>query len=130
MADRTIWGNLAADPVVQDVGKAKVTKFRVVENTGSYRSGKWVKDETPTTHLVEAWFEAGESAVANLRKGTGVVVVGKEHTESWKNGDTTQYNRILRADRFGIIPKLPAKQDEQADDSDSVWERSAPAEQA
>lgn len=130
MADRTIWGHLAADPAVQDVGKAKVTKFRVVENTGSYRSGKWVNDDTPTTHLVEAWFETGESAAANLSKGTGVVVVGKEHTESWKNGDTTQYNRILRADRFGIMPKLPAKQDEQPDEPAVVWEREAPAQPA
>jgi single-strand DNA-binding protein len=128
MAERTVWGHLAADPVVQDVGRAKVAKFRVVENTGSYRSGKWVNDETPTTHLVEAWFEVGESAATNLTKGTGVVVVGKEHTDSWTKDGTTQYSRILRADRFGIIPKLPAKQDGQSDDPASVWEREAPAQ--
>ncbi|MBT1667317.1 hypothetical protein [Curtobacterium flaccumfaciens] len=33
--------------------------------------------------------ETGENAAANLSKGAGVVFVGKEHTESWKNGDTT-----------------------------------------
>jgi hypothetical protein len=37
MAERTIWGNLAADPTTQRAGKASVTKFRVVENTGSAR---------------------------------------------------------------------------------------------
>lgn len=127
MAERTVWGHLAADPVVQDAGKAKVTKFRVVENTGSYRGGSWTDDETPTTHLVEAWFEVGASA-ADLSTGDGVIVVGKEHTESWKKDGTTQYNRVLRADRFGVIPKPPARDEGVPAGDAPVWERAAPAQ--
>ena len=111
MAERTVWGHLAADPTTHQAGKAPITKFRIVENTGAVRDGKWVEHETPTTHYVEAWFELGETAAAQLHKGDGVVVVGKEHTEKWETAEGgTQYGRILRADRFGIIPK-PARED-------------------
>lgn len=114
MAERTIWGHLAADPATQQAGKASVTKFRVVENTRSYRDGKWVEDTTPTTHYVEAWFELGATAAASLHTGDGVIVVGKERSESWDSTDgTTQYGRVIRADRFGIIPKQPKAEDEQ-----------------
>jgi single-strand DNA-binding protein len=107
MAERTIWGHLAADPTRQQAGKAFVTKFRVVENTGASRDGKWVEHDTPTTHYVEAWFELGETVTAQLHKGDGVIVVGKEHTEKWDTAEGgAQYGRILRADRFGIMPKV------------------------
>lgn len=106
MAERTIWGHLAADPTTQAAGKASVTKFRVIENTGGSRDGKWVEHETPTTHYVEAWFDLGESAAAQLHQGDGIIVVGKERAEKWDAADGgTQYGRILRADRFGIMPK-------------------------
>jgi single-strand DNA-binding protein len=126
MAQRTIWGHLPAKPVVQDAGRTKVTRFRVIENTGAYRAGKWVEDETPTTHLVEAWFEVGVTAAA-LNEGDGVIVVGKEHTEKWMKNDAPQYNRVLKAERFGIIPKAPAKEPEPAPEPEpvSVWERTA-----
>jgi single-strand DNA-binding protein len=111
MAERTIWGHLAVDPSTQQAGKASVTKFRIVENTGTVRDGKWVEDEAPTTHYVEAWFDLGETAAAQLHKGDGVIVVGKERTEKWDSEERgTQYGRILRADRFGIMPKLAREQ--------------------
>lgn len=114
MAERTIWGHLAADPTTQQAGKASVTKFRVVENTGSSRQGVWTEDETPTTHYVEAWFELGDTAAAQLHKGDGVIVVGKEHTEKWDAGEGgAQYGRILRADRFGIMPKMQRDKESQ-----------------
>jgi len=35
-----------------------------------------------------------------------VIVVGKEHTESWDAAEGgTQYGRVIRADRFGVMPK-------------------------
>ncbi len=106
MAERTIWGHLAADPTTQQAGRASVTKFRVLENTGSFRAGSWVDDKEPTAHAVEAWFELGDTAASMLRKGDGVIVVGKEHTESWDTAEGgTQYGRVIRADRFGVIPK-------------------------
>ena len=43
MAERTVWGHLAADPTTHQAGKAPITKFRIVENTGAVRDGNWVE---------------------------------------------------------------------------------------
>lgn len=102
MATRTITGNLAADPDVVQAGSVSITKFRVIENTGDYRGGKFVEHDTPTSHNVEAKFELGNNAAATLHKGDAVIVVGKEHTNSWEKDGATQYGRVIDADTIGV----------------------------
>jgi single-strand DNA-binding protein len=102
MSTRTIAGNLAADPEVVQAGNVSITKFRVIENTGEYRGGKFVAHDNPTTHFVEARFELGENAAATLQKGTAVIVVGKEHTNSWGDEGAKQYGRVIDADNIGV----------------------------
>ncbi|MEO5536040.1 MAG: single-stranded DNA-binding protein [Pseudolysinimonas sp.] len=102
MSTRTITGNLAADPEVVKAGSVNITKFRVIENTGEYRGGKFTPHDNPTTHFVEARFELGENAAATLEKGSAVIVVGKEHTNSWEKDGATQYGRVIDADTIGV----------------------------
>lgn len=102
MATRTITGNLAADPEVVQAGNVSITKFRVIENTGEYRGGKFVEHDTPTSHNVEAKFELGANAEASLHKGDAVIVVGKEHTNSWEKDGATQYGRVIDAESIGV----------------------------
>ncbi|WP_414171728.1 hypothetical protein [Clavibacter tessellarius] len=59
MSTRVIVGNLAADPEAVAADQVTITKFRVMENTGEYRKGEWVKHETSTAHFVEAKFQLG-----------------------------------------------------------------------
>lgn len=103
MATRTITGNLAADPEVVSAGNVSITKLRVLENTGEYRGGKFVAHDTPTAHFVEARFELGENAAASLHKGDAVIVVGKEHSNSWEDKEgAKQYGRVINADAIGV----------------------------
>ncbi len=102
MSTRTITGNLAADPEVVKAGSVSITKLRVIENTGEYRGGKFVAHDTPTSHFVEARFELGENAAATLHKGDAVIVVGKEHSNSWEDKDgAKQFGRVIDADAIG-----------------------------
>lgn len=101
MATRTITGNLAADPEVVQAGSIKITKFRVIENTGEFRKGEYLEHDTPTVHFVEAKFELDENAAATLRKGDAVIVVGREHTNSWGPDDAKQYGRVIDAENIG-----------------------------
>ncbi|MGC5225126.1 single-stranded DNA-binding protein [Micromonospora sp. DT81.3] len=101
MSIRTITGNLAADPEVVQAGSIQITKLRVIENTGEYRQGKWQAHPDPTTHFVEARFELGENAAASLHKGDPVIIVGREHTNSWEGDAGRQYGRVLEADTIG-----------------------------
>ena len=103
MSTRTITGNLAADPEVVKAGSVSITKLRVIENTGEYRGGKFVAHDTPTSHFVEARFELGENAAASLHKGDAVIVVGKEHSNSWDDKEgAKQYGRVIDADTIGV----------------------------
>ena len=101
MSTRTITGNLAADPEVIQAGSIQITKFRVIENTGEYRQGKWQAHPNATTHFVEARFELGENAAASLHKGDAVIVVGREHTTSWGEEGSKQYGRVIDAENIG-----------------------------
>ena len=103
MSTRTITGNLAADPEVVKAGSVSITKLRVIENTGEYRGGKFVAHDTPTSHFVEARFELGENAAASLHKGDAVIIVGKEHSNSWEDKEgAKQYGRVIDADTIGV----------------------------
>lgn len=103
MSTRTITGNLAADPEVVKAGSVSITKLRVIENTGEYRGGKFVAHDTPTSHFVEARFELGENAAATLHKGDAVIVVGKEHSNSWEDKEgAKQFGRVIDADNIGV----------------------------
>jgi single-strand DNA-binding protein len=99
---RTITGNLAADVDVVQAGSIAITKFRVIENTGEYRGGKYIEHPDATTHFIEAKFELGENAAATLHKGDGVIVVGREHTTSWGDEGSKSYGRVIEADTIGV----------------------------
>ncbi|WP_035880110.1 single-stranded DNA-binding protein [Cryobacterium sp. MLB-32] len=101
MTTRTVTGNLAADPEVVTAGTIQITKLRVIENTGEYRSGKWLAHDAATTHFVQAKFELGQNVAVTLHKGDAVIVVGREHTESWGDDDARQYGRVIDADNIG-----------------------------
>ncbi len=102
MSTRTITGNLAADPEVVKAGSVSITKLRVIENTGEYRGGKFVAHDTPTSHFVEARFELGENAAGSLHRGDAVIIVGKEHSNSWDKEGGKQYGRVIDADTIGV----------------------------
>ena len=98
---RTITGNLAADVDVVKAGSVNITKLRVIENTGEYRAGRYMEHVDATTHFVEAKFELGENAAASLHKGDAVIVVGREHTNSWGTEGSKTYGRVIDADYIG-----------------------------
>ena len=119
MATRTIIGNLAEDPTKAQAGQATVVRLIVLENTGRYVRGEFQKDETPTRHNVEAWFDLGENAATTLRSGMSVIVVGDEHTESWGEGKDRQFRRVLRASAIGPDLRFQIGQVRKADRDDT-----------
>ena len=51
----------------------------------------------------EARFELGENAAESLHKGDAVIVVGKEHSNSWEDKEGgKQYGRVIDADTIGV----------------------------
>ncbi|WP_162903839.1 single-stranded DNA-binding protein [Leucobacter sp. wl10] len=103
MGYRTIKGRLAADPEEVQAGQITIVKFRVIENTGEYRGGKFIEHDTPTTHFVEAKFELGENVMATAHRGDKVVVTGNEYSSSWDDANgQKQYGRVIDADDVAV----------------------------
>lgn len=102
MTTRTIIGNLATEPTIVQAGTTTITRLRILENTGAYRAGTWTEHEIPTSHFVEAKFELGEHAAESLNRGDPVIIVGREHTVSWGEGDYKKYGRVVEADAIGV----------------------------
>jgi single-strand DNA-binding protein len=101
MSSRFITGNLAADPEAVQAGNVQIVKFRVIENTGEYRGGKFVEHPDATTHFVEAKFEFGANVLATLHRGDAVGVSGREHTASWGPEGNKSYGRVIAAEWVG-----------------------------
>ena len=102
MAKHTITGNLAADVEVVKAGSINITEFRVIENTGEYRHGKYTPHPDPTTYFVEAKLELGHNAAATLHKGDAVIVIVHEHTIRWGDDGAKTYGRVVEADNIGV----------------------------
>jgi hypothetical protein len=85
VSSRTIIGNLAADPEVVQAGRLRITKLRVIEDTGEYRGGKYLPHPDATTHFVDAKFELGENTAA-----------------SWGPEGAKSYGRVVEADHVGV----------------------------
>ncbi|NQX25647.1 hypothetical protein [Curtobacterium sp. VKM Ac-2852] len=63
--------------------------------------GDLQKDQTPTRHNVEVWFDLGENAATTIRSRMSVIIVGDDRAESWDAGKEHQFRRVLRASAIG-----------------------------
>lgn len=90
----TLVGNLTEDPELRytNAGTA-YARMRVAENSRwKGQDGTW--QERSSFHTVVAWRELAENAAGSLRKGTRVVVVGRQEDRSFTAEDGT--NRTVK----------------------------------
>jgi single stranded DNA-binding protein len=70
-------GNLAADPIIKDVGEQRVTNFRIAVN-------EMYNDVQKTTWInCSAWNDLADYVVTNLHKGSQVYVSGRLDISHW-----------------------------------------------
>ncbi len=77
-----IKGNIGSDARISKVGERKVANFSVVTEFDYKRSnGGW--DKEATWHNVTAWQGFGICDLEQLKKGTKVMVVGRNRTRKY-----------------------------------------------
>ena len=97
----TIVGNIVNDPVHRRVGEQAVVKFRVASNSRRRTAdGTWEQGDSLFVS-VSCWGRL-VAGVAPLVKGDPVIVIGREHTESWGDDNARQYGRVVEADAVGV----------------------------
>ena len=79
----TIVGRVGQDPVKLNGGGVRL---RIVSNdrVKNDLTGNW-EDKDTSWWTVKAWKNLAEQAVATLKKGQEVVIVGKIYEETWKD---------------------------------------------
>lgn len=99
----TLIGNVVADPELKLLNDGtSIASFRVASNSSRKQGEQWVEEGTLWVS-VNAWGKLGERAVANLSKGTKVLVQGPIKNRQWTNKDGEVRDSIeMRADAIGI----------------------------
>lgn len=94
MAVKTIVGRLGGVPEVRAAGAKHVACFDVAETKRRYNrdTSQW-EDDFTIWHNVESW--EAPNAIAQLAKGTRVVVVGEERDASYQNREGHQVRKIV-----------------------------------
>lgn len=103
MAVKTIVGRLGGVPEVRAAGDKHVATFSVAETKRRFNreSQQW-EDEFTIWHDVEAWQAA--DALAQLAKGTLVIVEGEERDGSYENREGQKVRRVVvRARTVGTV---------------------------
>jgi single-strand DNA-binding protein len=99
-----ITGRIGQDPVALPNGGARL---RVVTNdqVKNEETGKW-EDRQTSWFTVKAWRKQAEQALAVLKKGQEVTIVGKIYEEHWVDKNTGQersgYDIIAQSIAVGI----------------------------
>lgn len=106
MAQIAFTGNIVAQPEIKfsAAGKA-VTKARLAENHRgkNQNTGEWEDQGTSWRNLVA--FGAQAEKLAEVGKGTPIVVIGRESARAYeKDGEQRQWVEVA-VDAFGVVPK-------------------------
>lgn len=94
----TVVGHLGGDPVVKTVNNTSLCKFSVA-TTERWTDNTGVKREKTDWHNVDVWGKLAEVCGQYLRKGSKVLVEGKqEHNKVEKNGQSSYFACIKARD--------------------------------
>lgn len=110
MAVKTIVGRLGGVPEVRAAGGKHVASFSVAETKRRFNreTNQW-EDEFTIWHDVESWQAA--DALAQLARGTLVVVVGEERDASYENREGKQVRKtVVRASTVGTVVREAPRQ--------------------
>lgn len=112
MAVKTIVGRLGGVPEVRAAGSKHVATFSVAETKRKFNreTNQW-EDDFTLWHDVESW--TAPNALAQLAKGTDVVVVGEERDASYESRETGRTVRkvVVRASTVAqVVREVPQQQ--------------------
>lgn len=98
-----IKGNVGQDPEMRQTQSGiKVATYSV----GVYRANPKDKDKPLTDWFnIVAWGDQAELVMANVKKGTKVIISGRFQTRTYEDKDSKKvYVTELMQDDFGIVP--------------------------
>jgi single-strand DNA-binding protein len=136
----TVSGNLVADPQLRHTpAGVPVASFRLAstERRRDGNAGDW-HDVHTSFYQVTCWRATAERAVAALRRGDPVVVIGRQYVRNWEKPPGT-WHTIVDIDAAAVGPDLAktgvtvlrrAAAAEPPTVAPDTWAATAPAEES
>lgn len=99
MSTITVTGNITNEANLRQVGANPVASFGIAENNRRKRGDEW--EDHPSFYDVTVWGSLAEN-VAELPKGTRVIVTGRLEQRTWEAKDGTKRTAVeIVADEVG-----------------------------
>jgi single-strand DNA-binding protein len=120
----TIVGRLGKDPEAIGQSGARFT-VATKDRVKNEKSGQW-EDRDTSWWTIKAWKTLGQQAIATLKKGQEVIIVGTIYQESWKdaNGNArTSYEvnaESIAVTTYSMTKDMPS-QSETVNSSNDPW---------
>jgi single-strand DNA-binding protein len=120
----TIVGRLGKDPEAIGQSGARFT-VATKDRIKNEKSGQW-EDRDTSWWTIKAWKTLGQQAIATLKKGQEVIIVGTIYQESWKdaNGNArTSYEvnaESIAVTTYSMTKDMPS-QSETVNSSNDPW---------
>lgn len=120
----TIVGRLGKDPEAIGQSGARFT-VATKDRVKNEKTGQW-EDRDTSWWTIKAWKTLGQQAIATLKKGQEVIIVGTIYQESWKdaNGNArTSYEvnaESIAVTTYSMAKDMPS-QAESTDSANDPW---------
>lgn len=120
----TIVGRLGKDPEAIGQSGARFT-VATKDRVKNEKTGQW-EDRDTSWWTIKAWKTLGQQAIATLKKGQEVIIVGTIYQESWKdaNGNArTSYEvnaESIAVTTYSMAKDMPT-QTESTDSANDPW---------
>jgi len=117
----TLKGNLASMPELKKLSTGSLLKFRVITNDWvKDQQGNWSNKDTSGWNI-EVWGEKADKLSKHLKKGSGVMVMGKMRERLYEDKDGNKRSVVeVKAESVALDINSIDK-DSSTDSGDSVW---------
>jgi single-strand DNA-binding protein len=118
----TLKGNLASQPELKKLSTGSLLKFRVITNDWvKDQSGNWSNKDTSGWNI-EVWGEKADKLSKHLKKGSGVMVMGKMRERLFEDKDGNKRSVVeVKADSVALDISSIEKDSGTSWDGDSTW---------
>jgi len=118
----TLKGNLASQPELKKLSTGSLLKFRVITNDWvKDQSGNWANKDTSGWNI-EVWGEKADKLSKHLKKGSGVMVMGKMRERLFEDKDGNKRSVVeVKADSVALDIASIEKDSNGDWGGDSTW---------
>ena len=101
-------GNVGKDPEVKTINDTQVAKFSLATSE-SYKDKQGVRKTITEWHNIECWGNLAGIVESYVKKGSQLLIEGKNKTNSWEKDGEKKYMTVVKVDNLRMMSKAEAE---------------------